>query len=135
MPQSANASGLSGPELSVGHHVRRHGPDRSAGDSREADGGIIAQRGDGFQCHVASTLDGPLVVLFEQDCTDQTGNRLLVRKDPDDLGSTLDLTLRRSSGLVECSLTLCGTGKLMYASTSVSASSRRAESFGSLGRS
>jgi hypothetical protein len=43
----------------------RHEPDRSAGDCREADRGIIAQRGDGFQCHVSSTLDCPLVVLFE----------------------------------------------------------------------
>jgi hypothetical protein len=52
---------------SVGHGVRRHGPDRSAGDGREADGEIIAQRGDSLQWHVAAALDRPLAVLLRQD--------------------------------------------------------------------
>jgi hypothetical protein len=56
----------------------RHGPGGSAGDWREAHGRIIAQRGDGFQRQVAAALDGPLVVLFEQDGADQTGDGVLV---------------------------------------------------------
>ena len=72
--------------------VRRE-PDRSAGDCREADGRIIAQWSDGFQCHVSSALDGPLVVLFEEDCADQTGYRFLVGEDTDHVGSALDLAV------------------------------------------
>jgi hypothetical protein len=33
---------------------------------KQADEGIIAQRGDGFQRHVSGALDGPFVVLLEQ---------------------------------------------------------------------
>ena len=33
---------------------------------------MIAQGADGFQCHVAAALDGPLIVLFEQDRRDQS---------------------------------------------------------------
>ncbi len=32
----------------------------------QADERIIAHFGDGFQCHVAGPLDGPLIILFEQ---------------------------------------------------------------------
>lgn len=55
-----------------------------AGDSREADGGIIAQWRDGFQRHVAGTLDGPFVVLLEQDCPDETDDGVLIGEDADD---------------------------------------------------
>ena len=48
------------------------GPGGSAGKSREADDGIIAQGSDGFQRHVAGALDGPFIVLFEQDGADET---------------------------------------------------------------
>jgi CheY-like chemotaxis protein len=47
----------------------------------QADDGIIAQRSDGFQTHVAGTLDGPFVVLFEQQGADQADDRGLVRED------------------------------------------------------
>jgi hypothetical protein len=65
----------------------------SAGDCREADGGIIAQGRDGFQRHVTGPLDGPLVVLFEQDRADQPGYGVLIGKDADHLGSALDLAV------------------------------------------
>src|SRR6266480_4872081 len=42
-------------------------PDRSGGQDGQADHGIIAQGSDTFQGHVAGALDGPFVVLFEQD--------------------------------------------------------------------
>ena len=77
----------------MGRRVRRHGPDRSVGDCREADGGIIAQRGDCFQCHVAAALNRPLVVLFEQDGADQAGHGVLIREDADHFGSPLDLAI------------------------------------------
>ena len=32
----------------------------------QADGGIVADGADGFQCHVAGALGGPFVGLFEQ---------------------------------------------------------------------
>jgi hypothetical protein len=38
----------------------------------QADERIIAHWGEGFQCHVARALNGPFVVLFEQDRTDET---------------------------------------------------------------
>ena len=39
-------------------------PDWSASHDWRADEGIIAQRRDRFQGHVAAALDGPFVVLF-----------------------------------------------------------------------
>jgi hypothetical protein len=38
----------------------------------QADDVMIAQRGDRFQGHVASALDGLFVVPLEQDCSDET---------------------------------------------------------------
>jgi len=40
--------------------------------------GFIAQGGEGFQGHVTGALDGPFVVLFEQNGSDMT--RPKVRK-------------------------------------------------------
>ena len=54
--------------------------------SRDLDRALIrmADLGQGFQCHVSSA-DGPLVVLLEQDGTDQAGNGGLVGEDADDV--------------------------------------------------
>src|SRR5215468_7281471 len=49
---------------------------------------ILAQWSDGFQRHVAGALHGPLIVLLEQDCTDQAGDGSLVGEDADDFGAT-----------------------------------------------
>ena len=70
-----------------GHRVRRVEPGLSAGDSREADVRIIAQLRDGFQRHVAGTLDGPFVVLLEQDHFDEADDGIFVREDADYLGA------------------------------------------------
>jgi hypothetical protein len=56
-------------------------------------GGIIARRGDCFQGHVAALLDRPLVVLFEEDCAEETGDGFLVGEDTNDFGSAIDLTV------------------------------------------
>ena len=48
-------------------------PDRAGNGSAcgwQADERIIAHRGDCLKCHVAGPLDGPFVVLFEQQRTD-----------------------------------------------------------------
>ncbi len=39
---------------------------------------IIADWGDGFQCHVAGALDGPFVVLFHEDGSDEADDGVLV---------------------------------------------------------
>ena len=59
----------------------------------QADGGIIAQRGDGFQAHVPCALDGPFVVLLQQQGTDQADHRLFVGEDPDHVAAALDLAI------------------------------------------
>ncbi len=66
----------------------------------QADERIIAHRGDGLKCHVAGSLDSPLVVLFEEQCTDQSNDGIVVGEDADDLGAPLDPPLRRSIGFV-----------------------------------
>jgi hypothetical protein len=58
-----------------------------------ADGWIIAQGRDGFQRHVTGALDGPLVVLFEQDRADQADDGIFIGEDADHLGSPLDLAV------------------------------------------
>ena len=60
----------------------------------------MAQRGDGFQRHVAGALDGPFVVLFEEEGADQADDGVVVGEDADDVGAPLDLADRRSIGLV-----------------------------------
>jgi hypothetical protein len=67
----------------VAHRVRRHWPGWSAGDCRKADGGINAQR--------AAALDGPFIVLFDQDRADEANKSVFVGEDADDLGASLDL--------------------------------------------
>ena len=59
----------------------------------EADDGIVADAGDAFRRHVAGALDGPFVVLLEQDGTDQSAYGRLVGKDAHDLGPALHLAV------------------------------------------
>jgi hypothetical protein len=63
----------------------------SVGHGGQADDGIIAQRCDGFQHHLARALHSPFIVLLEQDCADQTGDGGLVGEDADDVCGSLDL--------------------------------------------
>lgn len=49
---------------------------------------------DGFQGHVAGTLDSPFIILFEQDGADHAGDRGLVGTDSGDLGAALDITVQ-----------------------------------------
>ena len=38
-------------------------------------------KGDGFQRHVTDTLDGPFIVLFEQDRADKADDGVFVGED------------------------------------------------------
>lgn len=71
----------------------RLGRDASACRSRQADAGIIADRCDGFQRHVAGALYGPFVILLQKDGADQSGDRRFVGEDPDHIGPALDLSV------------------------------------------
>lgn len=59
----------------------------------QADGGIIAQRCDGFQADVACALDRPFVVLLQQEGADQAEHCLFVGEYPDDIAAALDLAV------------------------------------------
>ena len=60
---------------------------------RQADGISIAYRGDGFQCHVAGALDGPFVVLLEEQGADEAHDGGLVGEDADDIAAALDFAI------------------------------------------
>jgi len=44
-------------------------------------------------------MNGPFVVLLEQDGADQTGDGAFVRKDADDLGASPDLAVNALDGV------------------------------------
>jgi hypothetical protein len=108
--------------------LRAGWPVRSGCRGGQLDERIIAQRCEGFQCHVARPRDSPLIVLLEQDGTDQAGNG-----DADNLGAALDLTVQSYQWIGRVDLGPVVPGKLIKASTSVSASSIRAASLVTLG--
>ena len=100
-------------KLAAGHRVPRPRPGRLAGDRRKADSAIIAQGRDGFQRHVAGAMDGPFIVMFEQDRADETDDGVLVGEDTNHSVRRLISPFRRSIGwsseaLVRC----CGGGDL-----------------------
>jgi hypothetical protein len=39
----------------------------------------MAQWSDGFQAHVAGALDGPFIVLFQEQCADQANDGGFIR--------------------------------------------------------
>ncbi len=65
-------------ELCALRGIRRFGPGRSDGHGWQLDRNIVAHRRDGFEGHVAGSLDGPLVVLFQQDGADEAGDGVVV---------------------------------------------------------
>ena len=62
-------------------------------DERQADTEIMAQRCDGFQAHVAGSLDRPLIVLFKQQCADEADDGGFIGEDADNLAAALDLAI------------------------------------------
>ena len=61
--------------------------------------GSSAYRRDGFQRHVAGALDGPLVILFEEQRADEADDGLAVWEDADDLGAALGVGSARPDHL------------------------------------
>ena len=61
---------------------------------RGGDEGIVAQLADAFQRHVAGPLEGPLVVLFEQQRANEARDRCVVREDADHVSAPLDLRIQ-----------------------------------------
>ena len=53
----------------------------------------MAQRGNGFQCHVAASLNRPFVVLFQKDRAHEAEDGGFIGKDPHDIRSPLDLSI------------------------------------------
>src|SRR5918993_681795 len=43
------------------------------------------------QAHVSAALNGPFIVLFEEQCADEPGDGVFVGKDADDISASLDL--------------------------------------------
>jgi hypothetical protein len=58
----------------------------------QADGVMIAQKRRSFPRSCSERADGPFVVLFEQDRSDEADDGVLVGEDPDHFGALLDLT-------------------------------------------
>ena len=53
----------------------------------------MAQRGNGFQCHVAASLNRPFVVLFQKDRAHEAEDGGFIGKDPHDIRAPLDLSI------------------------------------------
>ena len=71
----------------------------SGGHGWQADGCIIADGAHRLQCHVACAPGGPFVGLLEQDGTHQPGDCSFVRKDANNIGAALDLTVEPLDGV------------------------------------
>ncbi len=76
------------------------------------DDGIIAHRSDPRQRHVARALDGPFVVLLDQDRADETNDGVFVGKVADDVGAVLDLTVDALDGVGRTDLVPMLLGKV-----------------------
>ena len=86
-----------------------------------------------FPVSCSGPLDRPFIVLLEQDGADQAGDGVLIGEDADNFGAALDLTVQPFQRIGRVDLGPVVFGKLIKASTSVSASSIRAASLATLG--
>jgi hypothetical protein len=103
---------------------------RNGGD----DAGVLTSKSP-YKCHIASALHGPFIVLFEQDGADETHDGVLVGEDTHDICASLDLAVEALDriGAVQLGPVL---GREAHVREDVaSASSRKLDSLGSLGRS
>ena len=60
----------------------------------------MAQRGNGFQCDVAASLNRPFVVRFQQDSAQQPEDGGFVGEDAHHIGAPLDLSIEPLDGIV-----------------------------------
>lgn len=103
--------GLAAVAVTVGRGLGRDAPQAAMSGSRQSDEEIIAEGGDGLECHLAGALNVQFVVLLQQDADDGPGDDLLVRKVSDDLRSAIDLAVEPLERFVECSFARCWTGE------------------------
>ena len=75
------------------HRDLRRSRDWSCCHGRQHDKGLIAHLGDAFQRDVSSALNGPFVILFEQDGAEERGDGIFVAKDAENVGPSLDLAI------------------------------------------
>src|SRR5262245_66561332 len=75
------------------------GPDWSGSHGWQTDEGSIADWSDAFQSNVSGALDGPFIIVFEQDSADEAGDGVVVGKDTDDVSSAFDLTVEALDGV------------------------------------
>ena len=73
-----------------------------------------------------------IVVLLGQDCADEAGDGVAVRKDPDDVGAAADFLVQPLVGLLDQIWRQISFGKLVKASTSARAASRCSVTVGSV---
>ncbi len=71
----------------------------------QADERIIAHRGDCLKCHVAGPLDGPFVVLLQEQGTDQSDDGLVVAEDASYFSASIDLAIETLDRM--CRIKLC----------------------------
>ncbi len=76
--------------LGAGPGDFRRGLEWSDDHCGQSDDCTIARGGHCFQGHVSGALDGPFVILFEQDRAHEPDVGVVVGKDADDVGSTFD---------------------------------------------
>ena len=72
-----------------------------------------AHRSNAFQSDVAGALDGPFIVLLEQDGADEAGDGGLVGEDADDFGAPLDLAVQSLERVGGVQLGAVLAGKVM----------------------
>ena len=68
-------------------------PGRSGRHDGQPDERSMAQRGNGFQCHVAASLNRAFVVLFQKDRAHVAEDGCFVGEDRDGIGALLDLAI------------------------------------------
>ena len=85
-----------------------------------------------FQSHVAGALNGPLVILLQQNGADQPGERRLIGENADHVAASLISPFSRSMKLVERILARCWAGNPIGQHVN-SAPSINAAHFGTLG--
>ena len=64
----------------------------------------MAQRRNGFQCHVAASLNRPFVVLFQKDRAYEAEDGGFIGKDAGHMDAPFDLVIGSHDGIVRLDL-------------------------------
>ena len=91
---------------------------------------MLVDEGHGFFAEVAAFGDGPLVVLFEEDGSDEADHGGVVGEDPDHVRASLYLLVDPLERVRGRDLAPVRRGNAAYAVTSLSAVARISAAFG-----